>query len=447
MTRHTTPRTQPAHKHSTCLRRRSRWRWDLLAATLLVFAVTRVLPAVLTLHPELYGPDISNPAGDVARYAAWGTAAIGDGLVPYRDFAVEYPPGVLPFVLAPALLGRGTFSVPAFVALLVAVDTAALLALWVLRGRGASSAGVVAWLVLPPALGVVLYGRLDLLPAVAVVLSLERANARRWTASGVWLGLGAAAKLVPALFLPLLLLAAGRRWPQALGGAVAGIAVAWLPYLADTPALWRNVVGYHAARGIHLESLWGSALNLWRLRGGPADLQYEYGAFGITAADTETIVLVSTLVAGGIVAGVTSVAGWRWRRYPECAQAELALAVTAMLALLLAGTRVLSPQFVVWLLGAAAVAIAVTPGLWRWMLPGLGALVLLTVLGYPIGFDLLLQGAAWPAVVLVARNLLLLGLGVALIVRWLSTAPSSGIARERAHVTAVPASAAPQGRT
>lgn len=403
-------------------------RWALVAPVLLVaiFAATRIVPVLLTLRPDLYGPDISNPAGDVGRYAAWGTATIGHGLVPYRDFDVEYPPGALPFVLVPALLGGATFSTPVFVALLAAVDLAAfvLLALW--ARRGASPAGAVAWLVLPPALGVVLYGRLDLLPAVALLAALERAHARRWAASGVWLGLGAAAKLVPGLFLPLLLIAAGPRWWRVLAGTGAGCAVAWLPYAADTPELWHDVIGYHAARGIHLESTWGSVLNLRRLGGGAATLLYERGAFGITGPGAQVLASASTVLVVAVVVASAVVAAVRWRGRPYRARAELALAVTATLALLLATTRVFSPQFVVWLLAAAAAAIAVTPGLWRWVLPALGAVVALTVLEYPIGFDLLRQGATWPAIVLAARNVAVLVLGVALAVRWLRSGTGHG---------------------
>jgi len=400
--------------------RGGRWR----AATVLVlllaaFLASRAAPVVLTLHPQLYGPEISNPAGDVGRYAAWGTAAIGHGLVPYRDFDVEYPPGALPFVLVPAVLGGGTFSAPVFVGLLVAVDLAAFVLLVAWARRGGSRAGAAAWLVLPPALGVVLYGRLDLLPAVALLAALERAHARRWTASGVWLGLGAAAKLVPGVFLPVLLVAAGRgRW-RLLAGAATGGAVAWLPYAADTPELWHDVVGYHSARGVHLESLWGSLLNLVRLRGAPITLLYEHGAFGITGAGASGMLVASAVLVVGIVVAAAAVAAVRWRGRPWRARVELAIAVTATMALLLATTRVFSPQFVMWLLAAAAAALTVAPGLWRWLLPALAAVVALTVLEYPLGFDLLRQGVTWPALALVARNVVVLAVGVACTVRWL----------------------------
>src|SRR4029078_1759283 len=41
--------------------------------------------------------------GDIARYHAYGERIAG-GLVPYRDFAFEYPPGALPALVLPALV-------------------------------------------------------------------------------------------------------------------------------------------------------------------------------------------------------------------------------------------------------------------------------------------------------------------------------------------------------
>jgi len=398
----------------------------VLAVLVVVFLVTRVAPVVLTLHPQLYGPQISNPAGDVGRYAAWGTAAIGHGMVPYRDFDVEYPPGALAFVLVPAMLGGGTFSTAAFVGMLVIVDLAAFLVLVAWARRGGSWAGAAAWLVLPPALGVVLYGRLDLLPAVALLIAIERAHARRWTACGIWLGLGAAAKLVPGVFLPVFVVAAAsRRW-RVVAGAAAGGALACLPYAADTRALWHDVVGYHLARGIHLESLWGSALNLARLRASSVTLLYEHGAFGITGRGAAGMLVASAVLVIGVVAAAVGVALARWPGRPWRARAELAIAVTATLALLLATTRVFSPQFVVWLLAAGAAALTVTAGAWRWLGPALAAVVALTVLEYPLGFDLLRQGVTWPAMALFARNVVVLGIGVACAARWVRPAVDAG---------------------
>lgn len=401
-------------------------RLIVVVAWWLAFALTRLVPLALTLNPSLYGPDISDPTGDINRYAGWATEIVGDGLMPYRDVDMEYPPGSLPFVMLPAMLGQGDFSRPVFVAMMIALDAVAFGALLLLARRGASYRGAVTWLLLPPVLGVLMYGRLDLIPAVALLLALERAHARGWFASGVWLGLGTAAKLVPALFVPLSLMAAAGRRARLLGGAVLGGLVAWLPFARDTGELINDVLGYHSARGIHLESLWGSLLNLERIAGGPVDLVFQFGAYHIVGPGADAMLQATTLLSVAIVVVTAVIAVLRWRRRPERARLELPLAVTATLALLLGTGRVFSPQFMIWLLAAAAVLFAVHPRVALWAGPLLLVIVVLTAAGYPLGFDLLKEGARWPALALVYRNVAVIVLGLLLTVYWLwGVAPDS----------------------
>ena len=44
--------------------------------------------------------------GDVLLFETYGRA-VRHGQVPYRDFALEYPPGALPALVLPALPGAG----------------------------------------------------------------------------------------------------------------------------------------------------------------------------------------------------------------------------------------------------------------------------------------------------------------------------------------------------
>jgi hypothetical protein len=426
-----------------------RWvRVVVLVVLWLAFAATRVLPIALTLYPMLYG-DISDPTGDLSRYAGWAHEIVGEGLAPYREVDIEYPPGSLPFVVVPAVLGQGEFSRPVFVAMMFALDAFAFATLLSMakRRRGGEDAegederqraggrgslgdgggwrragaygGVATWLLLPPLLGVLLYGRLDLIPAVALLLGLERAHARRWSTSGVWLGLGAAAKLFPALFVPIAAVAAGGRRLRLLAGVVAGGLVAWVPFAGDTGDLINDVLGYHSARGIHLESLWGSLLNLARVSGGPVELVFEFGAFHIEGPGAEAMLTVTTVLSVALVVAGLGVAVLRWWRRPQRAALELPLAVTATLALLLGTGRVFSPQFMIWLVAAAAVLFTVGPRIALWAGPLLLAALVMTALGYPLWFDFLRDGAREPAVLLLYRNVVVIVLGVALTARWL----------------------------
>jgi glycosyl transferase family 87 len=399
--------------------RRPVWRMGLvLVLWLLAFAVTRLLPLTLTMDPSLYGPEVSDPNGDIRRYAGWASAIVADGQAPYREVDIEYPPGSLPFVMVPALVSHGEFSLGAFLALMMLVDAAGFVALLLLARRTGSYWGVVTWLVLPPLLGVLLYGRLDLIPAVALLLALEQAYGRRWVTGGVWLGLGAAAKLVPGLFLPLGLLAAKGGRLRLLGGVALGAGVAWLPFAGDTGELLHDVLGYHSARGIHLESMWGSLLNLQRIEGAPVSLVFEFGAFHIAGPGAATMLRWTTILSLVLVFVTALIAAVRWWRKPERAGLELPLAVTATLALLLGTGRVFSPQFMVWLLAASAVLFTVAPRVALWAGPLLAAIVVLTALGYPLAFDLLRQGERWPALLLVYRNMAVIAFGLLLLLQW-----------------------------
>lgn len=398
--------------------RARRRRRAIVGGLWLAFAVTRLLPLALTFDTSLYG-DISDPTGDVDRYADWANQIVGVGLAPYREVDIEYPPGSLPFVIAPALLGPVGFSRTIFVALMVALDAVAFAVLLVLARRASSYRGAVSWLLLPPLLGVLVYARLDLIPAVALLMALERAHARGWLTSGLWFGLGTAAKLVPGLFLPLALVAARGRQTRVLAGAVAGGLVAWLPFATDSVELVGDVFGYHGARGIHLESIWGSVLNLRRVSGGPAELVFEYGAFHITGPGDGAMLVWTTALSIAIVLISLAIAVMRWRRRPQRARIELPLAVTSTLALLLGTGRVFSPQFVIWLLAAAAVLFAVLPRVALWAGPLLAVIVVLTAVGYPLAFDLLRDGVRWPALVLLWRNIAVIAFGLLLLVRWL----------------------------
>ena len=390
----------------------------MVAGLWLAFAVIRLLPLALTFDPSLYG-DISDPTGDVNRYEEWANQIVEAGLAPYSEVDIEYPPGALPFVVVPALLGSVGFSRPIFVALMLALDVVAFAVLLMLARRTRSYRGAVTWLLLPPLLGVLLYARLDLIPAVALLLALERAHARGWLTSGLWLGLGAAAKLVPGLFLPLAFVAAHGRRVRLVAGAVVGGLVAWLPFAADPVELIGDVIGYHNARGIHLESIWGSVLNLQRISGGPQELEFEHGAFHITGPGDQAMLFWTTALSIAIVLLSLAIAVIRWRQRPQRARLELPLAVTSTLALLLGTGRVFSPQFVIWLLAAAAVLFTVLPRVALWAGPLLVVIVVLTAVGYPLAFDLLRDGGRWPALVVLWRNIAVIAFGLMLLVRWL----------------------------
>ena len=101
---------------------------------------------------------------DYGVYQQYGDAMVHDHAVPYRDFAVEYPPAALPVFAAPALLDgfgyRGVFRVLMALCAAAAVCGAAAIA-------GPRAAVLVA--LAPLALGSIVLSRFDFWPAALAV--------------------------------------------------------------------------------------------------------------------------------------------------------------------------------------------------------------------------------------------------------------------------------------
>ena len=132
--------------------------WALIGA----FLITRLLMAFLAGNPPLYTQTGLPITPDVYLYREWGVQIIAFGRMPYSEVPIEYPPGVLPFVLLPAwLLDR--LSVPflfSFVVLMTMVDGLGLIGLRRLGRRWSSQLGSWLWVVALPPLGPIVVLRL-----------------------------------------------------------------------------------------------------------------------------------------------------------------------------------------------------------------------------------------------------------------------------------------------
>ena len=167
---------------------------------------------------------------DTPVYQRYGNA-IADGKVPYRDFAVEYPPGALPMFALPGLAEPGkdqdvsTGFRRTFETLMWLCGAGALLAMAaVLRALRRPRAEVWAALafaaVAPLALGSVILSRFDLWPAALAAAALAALVAGRLRLGHAVLGLAAAAKLYPAVLIPLGLVFAWKRAGRSPGFSV-----------------------------------------------------------------------------------------------------------------------------------------------------------------------------------------------------------------------------------
>lgn len=169
----------------------------------------------------------------------------------------------------------------------------------------------------------------DALVVALTALALLAWSRRQPLWTGVWLGLGIAAKLYPVLLLvPLavLCLRTGRWRPFfiTVGATVASWVAVNLPVYLATPEGWLNFWTFNVDRGGDLGSIW----------------------YVLSMAQVD-LSSVSKLVAALMVAGTLAICGMLLLapRRPRLAQG-----VFLIVALFLMVNKVYSPQYVLWLL-------------------------------------------------------------------------------------------------
>jgi hypothetical protein len=392
-------------------------RWSLALGLLAAFFVaTRLAGAWLADHPQHYGSRPFTATGDVRIYERWATEISRDDRAAYGEVRIEYPPGSLPFILAPLAGTDGDEYRPRFVALMVLVDAAGLVGLMVIGRRAGSWWGPWAWTLLVPLLGPVAYLRLDLVPAVATIWALERAHAGGWWGVGGFLGFGALAKVYPGLLLPAAVVSRGGwRW-RPLVAAAAVVVVGVLPYAGSVNGLWESVVGYHSERGVQVESTWGAVLLIAGHLDRPAEVVFDHGAFHLAGSGGSALKTVSLALSVAVVVAGAALAR---KRVEAGSSTQLVTVMTGTLALLLVVGTVFSPQFMLWLSALAAVAACLAGPAFRVPLGLIAIANLLSQMLFPFRYAALLANDTGPLALLVVRNALVAAVGlVALAKVW-----------------------------
>jgi hypothetical protein len=359
-------------------------------------------------------PDLREGSNDLEIYRQAGESVLR-GAVPYRDFFLEYPPGSLPAFLPPALLSDtwagfiDLFSSEMALALVAALILVALTA----RRVG----GLPAWPIptLTFAAGALLLypvavTRYDAVVALALATAAFAATVRgRYSVlAHAAVGLGAAAKLVPALAVVPLVFA--RR------GAVVGLAVfSGVVAIFFVPALVLGGGGfvesfaYHADRGLQVESVAASVL---MALGRIDTIVFEFGAFeargpgaGLAAALSVPLMAILIIATGLLM--------YRSYRYGWLDGVDFPRWTTALILAFMLGSKVLSPQYMIWLLPLAPLC---APGL-----AGAGfctlflAACLITTQVFPIHYADLLNLRTPGPELLLGRNAILAALWIFLL--------------------------------
>jgi hypothetical protein len=323
------------------------------------------------------------------------------GRVPYRDFSLEYPPGALPAVVVPSLGPRRDYDT-----WFMGFEAACGLACVLLVGVVTRSRIAAAYCALAPlALGPLALHRFDLWAAALATTGTAALVAGRPRAGFAALAAGAAAKVYPVTLLPLALVHVGRRdrgrglaWFVGVLLAVVG------PFVVLAPGGVRFSLSRQLGRALQLETLGSSLLLALHAAGGYAPrVEFGNGAWNLVGGVPDAAAAVSTALQ------LTSVLAI-WVLYARRARTRetFLLAAAAAVAAWIAFGKVLSPQFLLWLLPLVAL-----------VRRGRHAVLLLAALGltqavYPARYDALVELRTLPILLLVARNVLLLALVAAL---------------------------------
>ena len=292
---------------------------------------------------------------DTPRYEGYAEA-VRAGLVPYRDFDFEYPPGALAVFLLPELVageGRYFWAFAALMAVAGAIGiflTAAVL-------RRLARPPEVSWRVLAlPALSPVVFGgvlltRFDLVPAALVAGATLLLLSERLRFASLVLGVAAAVKVYPLVLLPVVVVWAWRRhgrWEAAVCCVLAAgvVALAYLPFVLLAPGEVTSSIWDQVSRPLQIESLGaGVLLLLHHAVGLDVPIETKDGSQNLSGE-------MAVAVAVALSVATIAVVSWLWLRFArfEASPERLVTYSAAVLVALVAFGKVLSPQFLVWLL-------------------------------------------------------------------------------------------------
>jgi Glycosyltransferase family 87 len=376
-------------------RRASRSRAFGWLALALIVARIAAVPITLS-QDEVYGPH-GPLTGDLRRFHSITSFHHGD---PYRDFPVEYPPVMLGAI---ELLDSSTTHAATVATMWSQLALDLIVVALILWGWGRRAA--LAYLIIgfPLVCYPFLYLRLDLLSVALAVAGLALVRRRQPRSGGAVLAVAAFSKLWPILLVPGLVVRRSWRAVASFTALAGAGLVAWVAWVGtDGPV---QVVSMRNATGWEIESTVGSIIRVTTHE----IVHYNEGAFRVGHVREWAIVLCAVALGAAVVAACLLAA-----RAPDPSALLDGTAALVAVGAFLVLTPLLSPQFAVWLVPFAAIAVAHGDRL-------IGRLTLVVVALSVVDFVLVDSyantSAVAPQVVVLARNATLIALVVVCFVR------------------------------
>lgn len=402
------------------------------AAALLVLAVG--FAATL-----LVAPWHDESVTDLPLYSAYADLFLA-GHLPYRDVLFEYPPLAAPLIAVSGLAGgadgyRVAFTVVAFVAAAVVMLLCGELAA---RTGGDRDRALLAASLAPLLCGAMIRTHFDLVPVGLTLAALALVCGGRPRTGLSVLGAAIALKLYPVVVVPVVLawLAARGQRRAAIDGALAMALVVAVAYAAAAALSVGGTVDsltYHVDRAVQVESSPAVVLRaLDGLGAGGATPNSGHKSDGLDhpAAAVVTGVFVGLMVAAVALLALAAVRAGGTE--PPDGRALVIASLAATVAFACFG-KVLSPQFLIWVVPLGALAFA-----WRlsWLTAAVVVSLALTFVEFPAHYRDVVDRVPWVLGVVVARDISLIAV-VGLALRALSVRsaqePARGSARSPWH--------------
>jgi Glycosyltransferase family 87 len=341
---------------------------------------------------------------DLFVYRVFAEPVLG-GAVPYREVFLEYPPLAAPAIAFPGLAGTGgeVFRY-AFAGWTFLLAAAAVLLCGALAARtgGDPRRALFAAALTPLVCGALVRTHFDLAPVVLLLGALLLLANERPRSGMAVLGLAAMTKGFPLAGAPVALawLASRvdrRTLAQSAAALLAALALPAAAALAMSPSGALDAVAYHLERPVQIESLPASGLLLLdELGAGDATSVNSHRSDGLEHPAAGALTLACLALMLGTITAVAA--------RPRGGHRELVLGCLAAVAAFALLGKVLSPQYMLWLVPLGALAFA-------WRLHALAAAVaaaaVLTQVGFPARYFDLVERETFPVVLVALRNLVL----------------------------------------
>ncbi|WLQ67004.1 glycosyltransferase 87 family protein [Streptomyces glycanivorans] len=342
------------------------------------------------------GPDVTSDVSVI--YRGW-YEVLRAGSFPLDDVTWQYPPAAALAVLSPDLLPFLEYA-SAFFVLVLLCDALVFGLLLYAGGRpGTRETGTWLWVVGVPLLGPTVYARYDLM-VTAVAVAALLAGVRHPRVLGALAAFGTLLKVWPVLLL--VGTARGRETLRAWSSAAVTAAVLALAAAVALPGAFAFLT-FQRDRGLEIESLGALVFHVARQFGWEGRVELRYGSMEFAGPH---VALVSTLALALSVLAFGWLLVWRLRARTFAVHTPADAAFTAVL-LFTVTSRVISPQYLVWPLGLAAVCLVFRGS--RMARPACLVLVAtaVTLLEFPLGFAHVVASDAEGVALMAVRNDLL----------------------------------------